>query len=109
MTEQLEQRTWFRLFFGDISWYQESKEPGEPQEFGFSPKMVWNKFAAPVVPSFSSLWKSDGSSKLYLTQMLFAINWRYWQAGKKSHMRITFQSCLMQARFIEIHQVFAKK
>ena len=35
MTERLEKRTWFR-FFGDISWYQESEEPGEPQESGFS-------------------------------------------------------------------------
>ena len=27
-------------------------------------------------------WKSDESTKHYLTQMLLAINWRYWQAEK---------------------------
>ena len=27
-------------------------------------------------------WKSDESTKHYLTQMLIAINWRYWQARK---------------------------
>ena len=28
---------------------------------------------------------------------------------KKSHMRIKVQGCLLQASFIEIHQIFAKK
>ena len=28
-------------------------------------------------------WKSNENTKQYLTQMLFAINWRYWQTGKK--------------------------
>ena len=37
MMERLEQRTWFRLF-GDISWYQKSKEPSKPQESGLLPK-----------------------------------------------------------------------
>ena len=27
-------------FFSDVSGYQESKEPGEPQESGFSPKSL---------------------------------------------------------------------
>ena len=36
-----------------------------------------------IVPSFSFQWKSDESTKHYLTQILLAINWRYWQAGKK--------------------------
>ena len=34
-------------------------------------------------PSFYLQWKSDESTKHYLTQMLLAINWHYWQAGKK--------------------------
>ena len=28
-------------------------------------------------------WKSDETTKHYLTQMLLGINWHYWQAGKK--------------------------
>ena len=32
-------------------------------------------------------WKSDKSTKHYLTQMLLVINWRYWQAGK-IHARV---------------------
>ena len=54
-------------------------------------------------------WKSDESTKHYLAQMLLAVNWRYWQAGKSSRMRMKVQGRLMQAHFIEIHQVFAKK
>ena len=49
------------------------------------------------------------STKHYLTQMLFAIDLRYWHAGKNSRMRMKVQGSLMQARFIVIHQVFAKK
>ena len=45
--------------------------------------------------------------KNYLFQMLLAINWRYWQAWKKSRMRMKVQGRLMQARFIEIHHVLA--
>ena len=69
---------------------------------------VWIKFAAPVVPSFYLKWKSDESTKQYLTQMLLAINWRYWQTGKihECVWRLNVTSC---ERFIEIHQVFAKK
>ena len=33
-------------------------------------------------PSISLQWKPDESTKHYLTQMLPAINWLYWQAGK---------------------------
>ena len=33
-------------------------------------------------PSFSLQRKSDESTKHYLTQMLLAINWCYWQVGK---------------------------
>ena len=47
--------------------------------------------------------------KHYLTQMLLAINWRYWQARKNSRIRMKVQGRLMQARFIEIHLVFAKE
>ena len=39
--------------------------------------------------------------------MLLTIN--YWQAGKNSRMRTKLQGRLMQARLIEINQVFAKK
>ena len=41
--------------------------------------------------------------------MLITINWHYWQAEKNSRMRMKLQGRLVQARFIEIHQVFAKK
>ena len=41
--------------------------------------------------------------------MLLAINWHYWQVGKNSCMHMKVQGHLMQARFTEIHQVFAKK
>ena len=54
-----------------------------------------------------SQYLMDGT-KHYLTQMLLAINWRYWQAGKNSRMSMMVQGRLMQARFIEIHQVLAK-
>jgi hypothetical protein len=53
--------------------------------------------------------KSEESTKHYLTQMLLAINWCYWQVGKNSRMHMKIRGCLVQARFIEIHQVFAKK
>ena len=39
----------------------------------------------------------------------YYINWRYWQTGKNSHMRIKAQGRLVEARFIKIHQVFAKR
>ena len=44
--------------------------------------------------------------KRYLTQMLLAINWRYWQAGKNSLMHMNVQGRLMQSYFIEMHKVF---
>ena len=59
--------------------------------------------------SFSLQWKSDESTKHYLIQMLFAINWCYWQAGKNSHIHMKGQGHLKQACFIEIHQVFREK
>ena len=83
MTEWLEQRTWFRLFFlaisPDIRRVRSLKKP----RVWFFDEKVWIKCAAPVVPSFSLQWKSDESTEHYLTQMLLAINWRNWQAGKK--------------------------
>ena len=45
----------------------------------------------------------------YLTQMVLAINWCYWQLGKNLCMRMKVQGRLMQVCFIEIHQVFAKE
>ena len=39
-------------------------------------------------PSFSLQWESDESTKHYHTKMLLVINWRNWQAGKYSRMRI---------------------
>ena len=59
--------------------------------------------------SFSLQWKSDASTKDYLTQILLANNGRYWQAGKNSCMHMKVQGHLMQLRFIEIHQDFTKK
>ena len=62
-----------------------------------------------TVPSFSLRWKSDETIKHYPTQMLLAINWRYWQAEKYSHMHMKVQGRLMQVHFIDIHQVFGKE
>ena len=71
-------------------------------------KIVCIKCAALLIPSFSLQWNSDESTKHYLTQMQFAINWRYWQTERNSRARMKVQGRLMQARLIEIHQVFAK-
>ena len=60
-----------------------------------------------VVPSLR--WKYDERTKHYLTQMLLAINWRYWQEGKHSRKHMKVQGGFMQVHFIEIHQVFVKK
>ena len=60
-------------------------------------------------PNSSRQWKSEESTQHYLTQILLAIYWRYWQAGKNARMRMRVQGRLMQARFIEIHQVVAKE
>ena len=109
MTELQEQRTWFRLCFGEkpdscgspgslLSWYQE-----------ISQKKILIKCSTPVIVSFSLQCKFDDSTKHYNTQMLLAMNWRYWQAEKNLRMHIDVQGRLMQARFIEIHQVFAKR
>ena len=49
------------------------------------------------------------STKHYITQMLLVINWRYWQVGKNSRICIKVPGRLMQARFIEIQRVIAKK
>ena len=35
-----------------------------------------------IIQSFSLQWKSDETTRHYLTQMLLAINWGYWEAGK---------------------------
>ena len=58
---------------------------------------------------FSLQLKSGESTKHYLTQVLLVINGCYLQEGKNSRMLIEVQCRLMQTRFIEIHQVFAKK
>ena len=38
-----------------------------------------------IAPSFTLQWKSEKSTKYYLTQMLLAIKWRYWHRGKSTH------------------------
>ena len=58
--------------------------------------------------SFSWQWKSGESTKHYLTQMLLAINWRYWQVRKDSRMFRKVEGHLMQVCFIEIHPVFER-
>ena len=45
----------------------------------------------------------------YITEMLLAITWRYWQMGKNLCISMKVQGHLVQVRFIEIHQVCAKK
>ena len=61
----------------------------------------------PVVCTRGVQWKSDESTKHYLTQILLAINWRYSQARKKILVfiwRFKVASCIS-----ETHQVFSKK
>ena len=96
-------------FFGDISWYQESKEPGKPQESDFLKKK--NCESSALLQSFYNFllqWKSDKSTKHYFTLMLLPINWRYWQMVRNSCKHMKVQGHLMKVRFIEIHQVFKK-
>ena len=73
--------TWFRIFW---RYLLVSGEQGAWRTSGvwFFVTKVWIKSAAPVVPSFSMQWKSDESTKHYITQILLAINWCYWQAWK---------------------------
>ena len=87
---------------------QESKMLANHISLVFRKKKVWIKYAATVAPSFSLQWKSNESTKHYRNQMLLAINLRYWQEGNNSRKRMKVRGRLMQARFIEIHQVFAK-
>ena len=70
-------------------------------------KIVWIKWAAPVVQSFSLEYKSVKSTKHYLTQMMLAINWCYWQARQSSNTRmcVKVQGHLMRVYLFEIHQV----
>ena len=70
---------------------------------------VWIQPKNQIVPPFSLQWISNESTKHYLIQMLLAINWCYWQVGKHSCMRMKVQGRLMQAHFIKIPQVAAKK
>ena len=70
---------------------------------------AWVWLGNQIIPSFSLQWKSDKSTKHYLTQMLLAINWHYWQVRKSSCLHMKVQGCLMQMCFIEIHQDFANK
>ena len=82
MTEWLEQHTWFRLLFDDISWYQMNKEPGKQQESVFCQRSLNQVWCSSCSVIFFTV-KIHKSTKNYLTQMLLAINWRYWQVGKK--------------------------
>ena len=117
MKERLEQRTCFRLFLANNLTPLVRQAPGLPGSWfarlltllisGDIAKKVCIKCAAPVVPSFS-LQFSALSSKHYLTQMLVAINWRYWQAGKISRMNMKIQGRLMQALFIDITRFLQK-
>ena len=57
-------------------------------------------------------WKSDKSTKHYLTQMLLFINWSYWQVGKNSQVHMKVQGRLMQdyslksTRFLQKYKVW---
>ena len=108
MIEQLEQHT-DSGFFGDISWYQESKEPGETQETGFSPRK-----------SESSAFLQSLRHFPYNENLMRALNTISLKCclpstdaidmQEKIHgMRTRVQGHLMQVRFIQIHQVFGKK
>ena len=62
-----------------------------------------------IVPSSTLLWKSDKTTKHYLTQMLLAINWRYWEACKNARIHLKVQDHFLLARSIKIHPIFGKK
>ena len=85
MTEQTSDRNFMHtIITGDESWV-----------YGYDPE--------PVIFLTLKIRQQN------LAQMLLAINWHYWQAGKNSCMCMKVQGPLLQACFIEIHQVFAKK
>ena len=80
---------------------------------GSNPRFYFFNKRASDSQNWQQLFKSPNSLKLCsVTTSLkcclpstHAIDRR----GKKSHMRMKVQGRLMQARFIDIHQVFAKK
>ena len=82
MAERLEQRTWLRLWAKNKT-PAVRPAPYSPDIRRHRQKKVWTKCTAPVVPSFSLQWKFDESTKHYLSKMLLAINWVYWQAREK--------------------------
>ena len=65
------------IITGDVSWV-----------YGYHPETKSQS-------SFSLQWKSDESTKHYITQRLLAINWRSWQAEKncKCVWRFKVASC----------------
>ena len=80
----------------------------EPVVVWFFPQKFWIKLEE-CAGALSFRHFPYESIKHYRTQMLLAINWRYWQAGKNSRLRMRVQSRFMEVRFIVILQVFAKK
>ena len=86
----------------------ESKEPGKPQESGFSPK----KFELSVLlqlfrhfPYNENLTRAEtlphSNAVCHQLELLTG-------GEKKSRMRMKVQGCLIQMHFIEIHQVKKK-
>ena len=84
----LRKRCW--LQWSTLAWNQNPgirQAPYSPDSLsGDIAKIVWIKCATPVVQSFPLQSKSDER-----TQMLLAINWRHWKAGKNSRMRMMVQ------------------
>ena len=111
MTERMEQRTWFRIFFTIYADVRRVRSLANHWNLVFRQKKVWIKCAAPVIPSFSLQWKSDEGTKHYFTQILLVVNWRYWQKGKNSRMcmRLKVASCkrasLKSTRFSQKNRV----
>ena len=86
------------VFMKSRSLFVESSMSCESWVYGYDPE--------PVI--FLTM-KTRREPKHYLTQMLLAINRRYWQEGNNSRMRMKIQGRLMQALFIKIHQDFVAK
>ena len=71
--------------------------------------VVLKKIKTICVPRFLRINDKETTEKNYV--LLFSIDHArdsYWEAGKNSRIRMEVQGSLMQARSIEIHQVFAK-
>jgi hypothetical protein len=97
--------TWFRLFWQKtrLMWFTRLHTLLIPWFLGV-PARKANNFLTDLTQ-----WKSNESTKRYLTQMLLSINWHYWQMGKNSRICMKVQGCLMQRASLKSTRFLQKK